>query len=398
MKKNYALALLFLVSIVCAVSAQQENTPSQASIKKVKDVVIYEDAKFYSAFPSVVKRPDGELLVAFRRAPNRRALGERWDTHIDPNAQLVLVRSKDAETWTKNPELIYADPLGGTSDANMLQLRDGTLLCTSYTWMLIRPTGLATLKQPLFSDPGTGFPDTRGVLLGGYFLRSTDGGKSWQGPFYPPHISPEVNHTPYGNGIPAYNRGAPYEGKNGRLFWGAAAIDNAENPKTSVYLLTSDDKGITWTYRCPIAVDENVIFNEASMYETPKGDIIAFLRTANFEDQAVIARSTDGGESFKWESMGFQGHPLNALRLPDNRVLLSYGYRHQPYGIRVRILNAECTDFAVSEEFILREDGGNSDVGYTWPVQLDGNRVMVVYYFNQNNGIRQIAGTIIEIN
>jgi sialidase-1 len=36
--------------------------------------------------------------------------------------------------------------------------------------------------------------------------------------------------------------------------------------------------------------------------------------------------------------MGFQGHPLHVLRLPDNRELLTYGYRHKPYGIRACIL------------------------------------------------------------
>ncbi|HEY0456531.1 MAG TPA: exo-alpha-sialidase, partial [Verrucomicrobiae bacterium] len=41
-------------------------------IRKLKDVVIYEDPKFYCAFPSIVRRADGELLVAFRRAPERR--------------------------------------------------------------------------------------------------------------------------------------------------------------------------------------------------------------------------------------------------------------------------------------------------------------------------------------
>ena len=96
--------------------------------------------------------------------------------------------------------------------------------------------------------------------------------------------------------------------------------------------------------------------------------------------------------------MGFQGHPLNALRLPDNRVLLTYGYRHQPFGIRARILNAECTDFKTAPEIVLRTDGGNGDIGYTWPVLLDRNRVLVVYYFNKDNGIRHIAGTILEIN
>jgi len=44
---------------------------------------------------------------------------------------------------------------------------------------------------------------------------------------------------------------------------------------------------------------------------------------------------------------------------------------------------------------ILREDGGNSDIGYTWPVLLDEKRVLIVYYFNKENGTRHIAGTIL---
>jgi len=368
------------------------GTSSKASIKKIKDVVIYEDAQYYCAFPSVVKRPDGELLVAFRRAPNRLAFGEGGNSHCDPNSYLVMVRSRNGETWSKEPELIYAHPFGGSQDPCLLQLRDGTLLCASYGWAFVQTEAIANMKKPqhIWSNY---------VFLGGYFVRSTDGGKSWQGPIYPPSISPEVTYTALGDATPAFNRGALDEGKSGRILWAAAAFDEETATKNSVHLVTSDDKGLTWTYQCPIAVDDQVSFDETSIYETPKGDIVAFLRTARYNDYACIARSTDGGKTFgKWESMGFQGHPLNALRLPDNRVLLTYGYRHAPFGIRARILNAECTDFATSEEFILRDDGGNGDIGYTWPVQLDKNRCMVVYYFNKNNGDRHIAGTIIEIN
>ena len=386
-----AIAVMALSLTASCSGTNVTNEEGKSSIRKVKDVVIYADSKFYASFPSVIKRPDGELFVAFRRAPNRRSFGERGNSHVDPNSYLVMVKSTDhGESWTKTPELIYAHAFGGSQDPCLLQLRDGTLLCASYGWAFIKPEGIENLKKPLFFAGGATF-------LGGYLVRSTDGGKSWQGPIYPPHISPEVNNTPFGDGIPAYNRGALYEGKSGRIFWAIAATDDETTQKTSVYLITSDDKGLTWTYQCPIAVDEQVTFNETSMYETPKGDLIAFLRTANYDDQACIARSTDGGKSFKWESMGFKGHPTNALRLPDNRVLLTYGYRHQPFGIRARILNAECTDFAASEEFILRDDGGNGDIGYTWPVQLDKNRVLVTYYFNQNDGDRFIAGTIIEI-
>src|SRR5690606_13908838 len=191
-----------------------------------------------------------------------------------------------------------------------------------------------------------------------------------------------------------------YEGKDGRIFWVVAASDaNKPNKKTSNYLLISEDKGLTWKYSNVVATDSQASFNETSVYETPKGDIVAFLRTANMDDQACIARSTDGGKSFgNWEKMGFQGHPLQAMRLPDNRVLLVYGYRHKPYGIRARILNPECTDYATAPEIILREDGGGTDLGYPWSVQLDTNHVLVVYYYNINNGPRHIAGTILEIS
>ena len=96
--------------------------------------------------------------------------------------------------------------------------------------------------------------------------------------------------------------------------------------------------------------------------------------------------------------MGFQGHPLQALRLPDDRVFLVYGYRHKPYGIRARILNPECTDFATAEEIIIREDGGSTDIGYPWAVNMGDDKVLVTYYFNTDNKNRHIAGTILKIN
>ena len=395
MKSNYVIASLILGFIIinfqCTMIDDSVKPVDNPIVRKVKDVIIYEDAQFHSAFPSVVQGKKGELLVAFRRAPNRAIFGEKSTSHVDPNSYLIMVRSSDVENWTKKPKLIYAHPYGGSQDPCLLKLQDGTLLCTSYGWAFINPEGISNLKAPYNETGGA-------IFLGGYLVRSVDGGKTWQDPIYPPHIDPEINFNALGESLPAYNRGALYEGKSGRIFWVVAASDSKTKKKISNHLLVSEDKGINWHYSSLVASDENASFNEASVYETPKGDIVAFLRTANMEDQACIARSTDGGKSFqKWEKMGFQGHPIHALRLPDNRVLISYGYRHLPYGIRVRILNPECTDFSTAPEIILREDGGSTDLGYPWAVQLDKSRVLVTYYFNKENGTRHIAGTILEI-
>ena len=367
------------------------QTDSVPGLRKVRDVVIYEDNRFHSAFPSVIKRPDGEVIVAFRRAPDRKIFGEQKTNHVDPNSYLVKVTSKDGVSWDQEPSLVYAHPFGGSQDPCLLQLRDGTILCTSYAWAFVRKDGMPNLKAPVFEA-------TAGVVfLGGYVLRSTDGTTSWEGPRYPPHIAPEIHYSAIGEPLPAYNRGALCEGKSGRIFWVVAATDSLDK-KTSNHLLISDDKGLTWKYSSPVAVDGKVSFNEASVYETPAGDLVAFLRTARLDDEACIARSKDGGKTFEpWQKMGFQGHPLQALRLPDDRVLLVYGYRHRPYGIRARVLNAECTDFSTAPEIILRDDGAATDLGYPWAVMLDDKRVFVAYYFTTQNKSQHIAATILEL-
>src|SRR5262249_6982000 len=148
----------------------------------------------------------------------------------------------------------------------------------------------------------------------------------------------------------------------------------------------------------PIVRNEKFSVNETSLYETPKGDLIAFMRTEGFNDDTIVARSTDHGRSFeKWIDAGFQGHPHHAIQLPDQRVLLVYGYRHAPFGVRARVLDPECTRFSDNPEIILRDDGGNGDLGYPWAALISESRALVVYYFNKSDGTRHIAGTKLEI-
>jgi len=383
---NLAVACV-LVSIT-TIATGQTTAPA---VKKLKDVVVYRDDTFYSAFPSIVRRPDGELIVAFRRAPDPRSFGDAKYTHTDPSSQLVLVRSSDAgETWTKEPTLLWAHPRGGLQDPCMLQLDDGSLLCASYGWALIPEDRSQKLKEV------TRHGDF--VFLGGTLYRSEDGGDRWSEIELPP-TEGEANLGPFGKPVPAYNRGAMCQGKDGRVFW-VTARENIDGKKgAGTHLLISSDRGKTWTYSCPVAVDDKVTFNETSLYETPNGHLIAFMRTAHLDDNTVIAHSTDGGKSFqKWESAGWKGHPHYALRLPDQRVLLVYGYRHAPFGIRARVLNPECTDFKEAPEIVLRDDGGHGDLGYPWATMVADDKALVVYYFNEKDGPRYIGGTLLQVN
>lgn len=363
------------------------------ALRKIEDITVYRDERFHSAFPSVVRRPDGELLVAFRRAPDRRRVGEPKVWHADPNSLPVLVRSRDdGRSWSE-PEIVYTHPFGGSQDPCMVQLADGSLVLTSYAWAWMTPETIRGLRRPISVNL------ENFVFLGGYLVRSSDNGKTWGQPVIPPHLEREICFDIFGQPIPAYNRGALTEGRDGRLYWVVACNLSVSPPKWETHLLISADKGATWKYSAPVAQDPKVSFSETSIHETPQGDLVAFMRTASADDHLAIARSTDGGKTFQpWENIGFQGHPFHALRLPDGRVLLVYGYRHPPYGVRARVLDPECTNAATAPETVLRDDGGGYDLGYPWSTMLSDRRALVVYYFNRADGARTIEGTIVEVN
>jgi sialidase-1 len=388
----FLLALLLDATVGGAAAAPAPAAAAEPGLRKIQDVVVYSDPRFHNAFPSVVRRPDGELVVAFRRAPDRRRFGETKYTHTDSNSQLVQVRSRDGGlTWTKEPKLIFAHPFGGSQDPCMITLRDDTILCASYGWSWMSTATLPKLPKPN-EVAGSQF-----VFLGGFLLKSSNGGHDWSAPIIPAHCPTDPRVDIFGQPLPAYNRGAMCQGADGRLYWPVAA-SAAGHPRTEVHLMISADAGATWTYSCPIAQDGKATFNETSIYETPKGDLVAFLRTAGFDDHLAVARSRDHGKSFaKWEDAGWQGHPFYALRLPDARVLLVYGYRHKPYGVRARLLDAECTNVATAPEIVLRDDGGSVDLGYPWATVIGKNRALVVYYFNRADGPRTIEGTVVEI-
>ncbi|MGV8090425.1 MAG: sialate O-acetylesterase [Mangrovibacterium sp.] len=50
----------------------------------------------------------GVLEVQDTIAPDRRIFRKPGSNHVDPNSYQMMIRSKDSESWTKEPELINA--------------------------------------------------------------------------------------------------------------------------------------------------------------------------------------------------------------------------------------------------------------------------------------------------
>ena len=109
-----------------------------------------------------------------------------------------------------------------------------------------------------------------------------------------------------------------------------------------------------------------------------------------------IAVSEDDGRSFGpvqeipelWSSS-----PFHALRLRDGRVLLTYGYRREPFGIRACVCDPELEHIGEGEEIVLRDDAPNGDLGYPNSILLDDGTALVAYYISGPDGVRTIDVT-----
>lgn len=138
----------------------------------------------------------------------------------------------------------------------------------------------------------------------------------------------------------------------------------------------------------------------------PDGRIVVALRNCwpdwRFHWTDVYI-SENGGLNWRFLSgVNEWGAPAALLVLKDGRLLCTYGYRVSPYGIRAKISGDGGETWG--PEIILRDDGGSPDLGYPRTTLLPDGKVIVVYYFNEdddvvncNGGIRYIAATIFEV-
>ncbi|MFO7947021.1 MAG: sialidase family protein [Armatimonadota bacterium] len=364
------------------------------TLTKIEDIVIYRDEAFYSSFPSVVCRPDGDLLLAFRRAPERRMRPGGSVTHSDPNSWIMQIRSDDnAVTWTRDPEPLFIHPRAGNQDPCLMQLDDGTLLCSTFSWELLCDADVLD-DLPAARRGPTGWWMTN---LGACVVRSEDGGETWSGPHYVGALPGAANRD---IGITSRGacRGRMAQRDDGTVLFAVYGAAEADLPRCA-YLYASDDRGKSWEYVSQIASDDTVSFNEPHLHITPSGTVVCLMRTADMDGYLAVTQSTDGGQTWEdWRPSGIWGHPFTTAPTPGGNVLVAWGHRRPEYGIRCKLVDAEFQSLETSEEIVLRDDGDNGDIGYPWAVQMADGRMLVAYYFNHDDGTRYIAGTVVEID
>ncbi len=356
------------------------------ALRKIRDQIIYkslEHGRNYNTFPSAVVTPEGALIVGFRQARDMRHLFGTTE-HYDPASRAVALTSRDGGESFKL-SLIYDDFVEGVQDPCLNVLRDGSLLATFFSWS-VQSKATTLEREPCHSDWSPYDPSYIARLGRLYICRSHDGGASWEKP------------RSVGEGLLAL-RGISAQLADGTLLLPAYTCCGANY--WNVAFQRSSDDGASWQPSGTLEHPPHGI-NETSFFTTASGRLLAFMRSGYFERgnrataPLLTSESTDGGLSWSKpvERPIHSPSPFHPLQLQSGRVLLTYGYRFAPFGIRAVLLDSECESWEPLDETILREDGLSEDIGYTSAVQLPNGEIWIFYYYYDADGYRYIAATI----
>ncbi len=352
--------------------------------------VICKQPGSYVGWPTIARRPDGELLVGFS--------GDR-EAHRGPYGKNQIVRSSDdGETWSP-PETVNNSPLDDR-DTGLLVTRSGAVVMSWFTGASWRPRNLEPYWEPLPDHTFQAWkrhldkisPEVREKWHGRWTRRSEDGGRVWE----PPVDS--IASAPHG----------PIQLADGRLlFIGTAELDGHK----AMVSAESTDDARSWRLigTFPAQPDENGLlpYSEPHAVELPDGRIVSLWRfqprtrafehcTCHLESVGYCtcgsdddehehrmrqSESRDGGKTWTVpRPTPLWGYPPHLIRLQDGSLLATYGRRWPPRGQRACLSRDEGETWDSSNEIVLRGDAPSGDLGYPATTELRPGELLTVYY------------------
>jgi hypothetical protein len=322
-----------------------------------KNVIVYKEPGRFCGWPANYGTWSwgNEILVGFRFAYYQEKDGGH-SYNKDKPVELVMARSLD----------------GGES------------------WKLERPVGVDPKKEPTECPGGIDFayPDFALRCRGGAFTVSNDRGKNWSDPYRLPDFGQEdiMARTDYivnsKNDCLIFLTASKTNGKEGRPF--CARTRDGGKTIEFVSWISPEPEGFSIMPQTLRAGDKQLI-SAIRRKEEGVGFIEVYVSKDNGKSWQFLSKPAGTGRS--------NGNPADMVRLNDGRIVLTYGYRSEPCGIRARI--SQDNGRTWGKEIHLRDDGRTWDLGYPQTVvRPDGRLVTLYYYTTRKNPEQHIAATI----
>jgi len=313
---------------------------------------IAQESTAHLAFPDACLLSTGDLLVVYRKGIH----------HVDSSGCLMMSRClQPTQQLEFSPPSLLLNSNLDDRDPSICELSNGVLLVIFFRL------------------------DIEGRNQKLAITRSYDRGISWD----PPQ---DIDVPGFSIGLATSD--AIVQLPSGDLLM--AGYGKKDTGEEGSYILKSTDFGMSWPKVIPLAVAEKPIFEEPALCRLSTGRLVAFLRTDHKGLGYVYeTHSDDDGET--WEvsrRLDVWGYPPDVVEMKNGRILLTYGYRQFPTGIRYCVSPPDA-DCSIWDEQILRCDGHDEgELGYPASVELRDGSIVTVYYFTEKEGgVPHIAGS-----
>jgi len=359
-------------------------TTNEEAPKAVKTVpgaehfIVFKKEGVYACFPSLMVDPKtGWLYTTFGTRVKQ--------THIDPTGGAAHMESKDGgRTW--HPVQRIPPTASGPRPGSVFKARDGSLVeIGQYFWRRYPEEKKKEFegKYYIYNNCGPG-PGKIAIITGGYIRRSTDGGKTWEKKELPELDTYKAASSSW----------SCCQLPHGTILRAFMVQKSPRDSCDSYVVRTADGKNYD-VVRAMWDPERKVDITEENVLHVMKdGGVWMMARIEKGDDRMWQAFSEDSGRTWKMVKTAVKGHPPSGLiRLRDGRLLLTYGYRHPPYGIRAVVSEDDGRTWRTDRVFVLRADGDNRDLGYPISVQLEDGTVVTIYYFVTDDYITHIACT-----
>ena len=218
-----------------------------------------------------------------------------------------------------------------------------------------------------------------------WFFYTTDKGHTWNGPFR----LPDFGHK----GIAA-RTDYLVDGRHELTIFLTAAKSNGREGR--VLCARTKDGGRTWT-QIGLVGPEPAGNDFAIMPSSVRLSPSSILTLVRHRQWIEAYRSDDNGANWTHVIRAVpntgRGNPPSVVKLADGRLLVTFGYRAEPFTIRARISTDQGRTWG--DDIVLRSGATDWDLGYTRSVQRPDGKIVTVYYYNDATAPeRYIAGTI----
>ena len=184
------------------------------------------------------------------------------------------------------------------------------------------------------------------------------------------------------------------------------------NYQDRAFCVKTTDGGKTFKFMGWMTADTDKRSVMPSTVRVAENHLVSVMRRKHeetYEERPSIVRNwIEAAESFDngvtWTNLGKvastdlgerNGNPPAMVRLEDGRLVVAYGYRDFPQGIRMKV--SKDNGHSWSDEITLRSDGAYWDLGYPRiKVNEDGKIVVMYYYTTVQNFAQHIGVTIVN--